>query len=142
MTSRKKGRGINQTGRSKGGGRFVAMPHDMLKSVAWKALSGTAAKVYLLLLTRYNGGNGDQLKLSAREVEAELGMGRATASWAFKELEQLGFIVVRRRGQWYGKLATIYAATIHLAHDDPAAKSRSLAGKCGSAEKAGRQRLA
>ena len=57
----RKGRKTNRKGRSKGEEQFIAMPHNVVKSDAWRSLSGPAVKVYLELHCRYWGGNNGML---------------------------------------------------------------------------------
>ena len=111
MKPRKPGRGIDQKGRSKRGGQFVPIPVDMARSAAWRSLTGTAVKVYIELRSRYNGGNNGDLSLSLDEAARLLGIGKATAQRAFAELEKKGFIKLTKRGRWYGRMASTYAAT-------------------------------
>ena len=40
-----------------GEGQFAPLPYAMLKSEAWRGLSGAAVKVFLELHTRFNGSN-------------------------------------------------------------------------------------
>ena len=108
---RKKGRKPNQAGRLQGEGQYVKLSYRMLQSEAWRSLSGSALKVWLELRTRFNGGNNGKLHLSLDEGARILKMGKATISRAFEELEQKGFVVMKRRGQWYGRLATEWAVT-------------------------------
>ena len=85
------GRGTNRKGRSRKGGQFVPIPHEMLRSDAWRSLSGAAAKVYVELRSRFNGGNNGDLSLSMDEAKRLLHIGKSTAARAFKELEEKGF---------------------------------------------------
>jgi biotin operon repressor len=106
---RKLGRPVNQTGRSKGEGQFVPLPYTMLHSAAWRSLSGQAIKVFLELRTRFHGANNGRLILSLEEASRLLGIGKATVQRALDELQEKGFVVRTRRGQWYGRLASTWA---------------------------------
>lgn len=112
----RKGRKINQKGRSKGDGQFWSAQYAMLRSSAWRSLSGPAVKVYMELRTRFHGANNGELYLSMGEAARLLGMSKSTASKAFKELIAKGFIAETRKGQWYGRLATLYALTDRSLH--------------------------
>ena len=105
------GRGVNRKGRSKKGGRFVPIPHDMLSSVAWRSLGGAAVKVYVELRSRFNGGNNGDLSLSMDEAARLLHMSKATVWRAFVELEEKGFIAKTKPGHWYGRRATTWAVS-------------------------------
>ena len=50
--------------------QYVPMPHALLKSDAWRSLSGAAVKVFLELHTRYNGSNNGKVRLSMNEATA------------------------------------------------------------------------
>lgn len=120
MTRRGKGRGIDQTGRSKRNGQFVPISHVMAESAAWRSLGGAAVKVYVELRRRYNGGNNGQLSLSLDEGARLLGLGKATVQRALGELVDRGFIRMTRRGRWYGREATTWAVSDRpLGRDQP-----------------------
>jgi hypothetical protein len=105
---RKRGRRVNVKGRSEGE-QYVNLPYAMLLSRAWLSLSGSAARLWLLLRTRFNGGNNGKLTLSLEEAANLLHMSKATVFAAFAELEEKGFVVCAKRGQWYGRLASEWA---------------------------------
>ncbi|MCY1127696.1 helix-turn-helix domain-containing protein [Frigidibacter sp. RF13] len=77
----------------------------MLKSEAWRSLSGAAVKLFLELHTRYNGGNNGKVRLSLNEATEALGLGKATIHRAYHELQGKGFIVLQTAGNWYGRQA-------------------------------------
>ena len=78
MTTKKLGRGVDNKGRSKKGGKFVRLGDGMLTSEAWKSLSGSAIKYYIELRRRYNGTNNGDLHLSLEEARKCLRMARDT----------------------------------------------------------------
>ena len=86
-------------------GQYVPLPYALLKSQAWRSLSGAAVKVFFELHTRFNGGNNGQVRLSLNEAVAALGIGKATAKRAFDELEAKGFIELVTPGAWYHRRA-------------------------------------
>jgi hypothetical protein len=108
---RKLGRGINAKGRNMGEGQYAPLPYAMLQSPAWRSLSGAAVKVYLEVRCRFHGANNGSLSLSLKQAADLLGLGKATVHCAFKELQDKGFVVCTRRGQWYGRLASLWAVT-------------------------------
>ena len=59
-------------------GQYVPLPYAMIKSQAWRALSGPAVKLWLELHTRFNGGNNGKVFLSMNEAAEILGLGKAT----------------------------------------------------------------
>src|SRR5260370_20489491 len=108
---RKLGRGINAKGRSIGEGQYAPLPYAMLQRPAWRALSGAAVKVFLEVRCRFHGANNGSLSLSLEQAADLLGLGKATVHCAFKELQEKGFVVCTRRGQWYGRQASLWAVT-------------------------------
>src|SRR5215471_17061559 len=81
--------------RAHGGERFVLLPHWMLKSPAWRALSPNAKAVLLHLWERHNGANNGQIVYAVRDA-AEIGLSRATAARALTETIEMGFLRVTR----------------------------------------------
>lgn len=106
----KRRRRPNATGRNDTE-RFMPITYSMARSLAWRSLSGPAVKVYVELRSRFNGGNNGDLSLSLDEAARLLNVGKATAKRAFDELEAKGFVVMTKRGHWYGRMATTWAAT-------------------------------
>jgi len=105
-------RRVNKKGRNTGDGQYAALSYDMLTSAAFRSLSGSAVKVYFELRTRFHGPqtNG-KMHFGLAEAQRNLKLGRATIVRALDELEDKGFIVCTRRGQWYGRLASEWAIT-------------------------------
>lgn len=95
--------GSNKGKRSEG--QYVPLPYAVLKSPAWRCLSGAAVKVFLELHTRFNGGNNGNVRLSMNEAAKALGIGKATAQRAFVELQDKGFIALTNPGNWYHRRA-------------------------------------
>ena len=73
--TKKPGRGVDNKGRSKKGGKFVRLGDGMLTSEAWRSLSHSAIKYYIELRRRYNGSNNGELHLSLDEAVRVLHMG-------------------------------------------------------------------
>lgn len=101
---------MGRTGRSHKGkrseeGQYVPLTYGLLKSVAWRSLSGAAVKVYLELHTRFNGSNNGQMHLSYSEAQKALGMGKATVQRAYAELQEKGFLALQEEGNWYNRRA-------------------------------------
>ena len=103
-------RKVNAKGRNDSE-QYVKLSYRMLRSDAWRSLGGPAVKVYFELRTRYMGGNNGQLTLSLDEAARLLKLGKATVGRALTELQAKGFIVMTKRGKWYGRQATEYAVT-------------------------------
>jgi hypothetical protein len=112
-------------------GKFVALPHWMAETPAWKSLSLVARCVWFELMRRWKGpygsNNGD-LYLTTREVEDLLHVGKSTAARAFHQLRDRGFIRMTkpaglewRNGQRH-QTAPRYAATHEPVGRAPATK--------------------
>jgi hypothetical protein len=78
--------------------RYFGLHHYMLKTDAWKALSAAARAVYIQIGLRYDGFNNGRISFSVRDAASECGLAKDTASRAFKELGDLGFIEETRHG--------------------------------------------
>lgn len=91
--------------KGRGNEQYVPLPYAMLKSLAWRSLSGAGVKVFFELHCRFNGGNNGKLTLSMNEAAEALGIGKATAQRAFKELQDKGFIALVTPGNWYHRRA-------------------------------------
>jgi len=95
----------NRKGRSRGQfGRFVALPHYLLKSNAWRSLSTVERCAYLVVLERYDGRNNGRLAMSARVLGRELRIARATATRALRVLCENGFLEVVRSSSFACKV--------------------------------------
>lgn len=97
--------GKRHKGHKKGEGQYAPFPYAMLKSAAWRHLSGAAVRVLMELHTRFNGSNNGQLRLSYAEAAEALNMGKATVQRAFLDLQEKGFVVLMREGNWYHRQA-------------------------------------
>jgi hypothetical protein len=78
--------------------RYFQLHHYMLRTDAWKALSTAARAVYIQIGFRYNGVNNGKLAFSVRDAAGECNLDKGTASRAFKELVDRGFIEETRHG--------------------------------------------
>ena len=95
--------------------RFVSLPHWMLQSPAWRSLSPVARSVFIELAAIYNGSNNGHIALSARDAAERTRCSKNTASRAFAELIQKGFIDLCSRGHFDRKAphAAEYRLTMH-----------------------------
>jgi hypothetical protein len=78
--------------------RYFQVHHYMLRTGAWQALSASARAVYIQIGDRYNGANNGRLAFSVRDAAGECNLDKSTASRAFKELVDRGFIEETRHG--------------------------------------------
>ena len=97
---------LNKLGRD-----FVGLGKPMLRSLAWRSLTGSAVRYYLELRSRYNGFNNGDLSVSLGEAKTLLNMGRHTVVRTQQELQEKGFIKLRQRGGYYQHLATTWSLT-------------------------------
>ena len=72
--------------------RYVRLPHYILQSLAWGALSPVARALLVEVLLIFNGSNNGRIGLSARLSGQRLNCSKDTASRAFVELQRLGFL--------------------------------------------------
>ena len=86
-------------------GQYVTIPYAMLKSTAWRSLSGNAVRLWFELHTRFHGGSNGQLPLSFAAARELLGVGKASVQRACRELEERGFLVLEEEGNWYNRRA-------------------------------------
>ena len=91
--------------------QYLNLDYGFLKSPAWRSLSGSAAKVWLELSTRYHGSNNGKLYLSLNEAATNLHMSKGTAQRAFVELTEKGFIALNTPGGWRQRMAHEYRIT-------------------------------
>ncbi|MGR3551596.1 helix-turn-helix domain-containing protein [Pseudooceanicola sp.] len=97
-------------------GQYAPLPYALLKSDAWRALSGPAVKVFLELHTRFNGSNNADLRLSYAEAAKALHMGKATVQRAFRDLQAKGFVVLVNKGNFYHRHAHEWRITTKGVH--------------------------
>lgn len=115
-----------RNGRSKGSGQFYALTYRMLTSDEFRGLSGPAVKLWLELNSRYQVlgnerfSNNGKISLSMTEAARLLGLGKTTVTRAFRELENKGFIVKTKQGQWYGRFASEWRLTDKRFNNRPA----------------------
>ena len=98
-----------KTNRIKGG--FVLFRYDVIDSPAFADLSGNAVRVFVALKRAFNGKNNGEIIMSCRMLNDKIGMSRATASRALKELQTHGFVRITRPGWYAGHVATIWELT-------------------------------
>jgi len=67
--------------------------------------------VFVELRSRHDGQNNGKLSLSMDEGARLLGLGKSTIARAFSELAEKGFLVLVKKGRWYGRLAHEWATT-------------------------------
>ena len=97
MSGKRSGRKVNATGRNEGGGKFVMLPHRLLKSTAYASLDLVARGLLQELVMVYAGNNNGSLWMGARDATARLGLADyRPALRAFGDLQQRGFITLAK----------------------------------------------
>jgi hypothetical protein len=93
---------------------FVMLPRYMIRSVAWRSLSGEAIAAFVALSDVYNGVNNGQLSLPVKSHARSRGISPDTANRAIRELIEKGLIEVVRRSAFSVKnrLAAEYRLTL------------------------------
>ncbi len=91
------------------GDTFVRLPHPMIQSPGFFALSGAAMKMLLFLASQYNGRNNGDLSATKSMVEAAGVCAASKSKELLTQLEEAGFIVQTRHG--IKKQCHLYAIT-------------------------------
>jgi hypothetical protein len=108
---------FNKTGRGNKKERFVALPHYIMDTAAWRRLSVTARAAWLEFVRVHNGSNNGRLAMSSRILGKKLGLCKSAAAKAINELITYGFLEITRASSFSGKRrATEYQLT-HLKDD-------------------------
>lgn len=105
----------NKTGRSKGGGQFVQLPHFMLESLAWRALSAQDRAAYLVVAMVYNGFNNGRLAVGVRQIAERANINKDTATKCLARLQEVGLIECASPGGFSRKVphATEWRLTLY-----------------------------
>jgi len=91
-------------------GGFVAMPHVVLRSQQFAALSSHGVKLLLDLLSEYNGGNNGDLAATWNLMRKRGWRSRDTLWKALRELLDAGWIAQTRQGGLH--IPSLYGVTI------------------------------
>lgn len=100
MSRKPSKRKMHPNGRSKDDAKHIRHYKWQLTCEAWKSLSMTARCMEMELKALYNGDNNGELFLSIREAARRLGVAANTASKAFDELVEKGFIRPYEKGSF------------------------------------------
>jgi hypothetical protein len=103
--------------------RFIALPHWMLKSAAWRTMSPNAKAILIHIWERHNGQNNGAISYSVREA-GDIGLSRMQASRALQDLTERGFLVATRQSAFNLKTkeARLWRITAEGADGSPATK--------------------
>lgn len=111
-------------GKSKGRserGRFLALPHALLKNPDFKSLSGSALKVLIHLGSQYNGKNNGDLSATLSDIRDAGVRSSSTLVAAIAELQEKHLIVCTRAGRFMnpGGRCALYALTWQAVDECP-----------------------
>lgn len=88
-----------KSGKPLGDAQFLALPHQVIRSVAYRSLSSHAAKLLIDLGVQYNGKNNGDLSAAFSVFKRDRGWrSSGTLSRAIKELIKYGLISKTRQG--------------------------------------------
>ena len=121
----RRGRRVDQTGRSVGPTRFLKLDHWLLRTPAWRSLPPASRVLYIEIAQRFNGTNNGEISLSVREAARLVHVAKDTATKCFYELEATGFIRRNVCGSfnWKARHATTWILTEHPLGDEDATKN-------------------
>ena len=91
--------------------RFVKLTYPLIESQAWRWLRPISQALYIELRRRYNGLNNGRISLSLSEAANILKASKSSISKALKQLETHGFIKLKKKGYFTGRMASEYALT-------------------------------
>ena len=93
-------------------GRFLALPHAVLASPRYRALSSSAVKLLIDIAMQYDGKNNGDLSAAWKVMKPKGWRSEATLDRAKKELLATGFIAETRKGR-LPNTCTLYGITWH-----------------------------
>lgn len=85
---------------------FLRLPHYVIKSPEWRALSGNAIKFLTELAAAYDGSNNGDLALTRGQALDRGWKSGGTRDRAAEEAVEAGFALITRHG--HRKLCTLY----------------------------------
>lgn len=92
-------------------GTFTLIPHAVQDSPNWRACGGSAIKLLCDLARQYRGNNNGDLCASMSVLRPKGWSSPETISYALRELQHYGLIVLTRQGGLHA--ASLYALTWH-----------------------------
>lgn len=96
-----RGRGADHT--------FLRLPHYVIRSPQWRALSGNAVKFLVELAAAYDGSNNGDLALTRRQAMERGWRSGGTRDRAADEAVEAGFALLTRQGGRHS--CSLYAVT-------------------------------
>jgi hypothetical protein len=106
---------VSYKGRIDNGGGFLALPHRVMASPAFRGLSAHAVKLLCDIGGQYRGKNNGDLGVSWRVMQPLGWRSRDTLTRALRELRRAGLIELTRQGGM--NFCSLYALTWHPIDD-------------------------
>lgn len=102
-------------GRSKGSGRFLALPHFLLETPAWRSMSVYERAAYIEIAQLYDGANNGYLSMGVRRLAQRLNVSVNKANACVQVLIERGFIEVAQASGFNRKdrTSTEFRLTMH-----------------------------
>lgn len=108
---------VSRTGRSNKKDRFVALPHYIMDTFAWRCLPVTARAAWLEFVRAHNGCNNGKIAMSSRTLGERLRVSKTTAERAIKELLTLGFLKITKASTFISKRRAAEYLLTHIPDD-------------------------
>jgi hypothetical protein len=126
-------------------GNFVGLEYGMTQSPAWQHANGDSIKLLIDVCSRvsHRDPNNGQISYSTREAQKLLRCGSDKATRCFRQLVDLGFLAVERRGAFSVKLklATTWRITFLPTQTGPATREYQRWRPEASAPRTGAENL-
>lgn len=106
-------------------GRYIAIPHTVMRSADYRNLHGRAVKLLNALAFQYNGRNNGDLTAAWSVMSEQHGFrSRTTLKRALQELMNANLITRTRHGYFHnpGGQCALYAVNWYAIHDCPGKK--------------------
>jgi hypothetical protein len=97
--------------------RFVALPHYIMDTFAWRRLSATARAAWLEFVRVHNGSNNGKIAMSEITLGERLGLSHDTARRAINDLLTFGFIEKIKAASFIGKRRAAEYLLTHIPDD-------------------------
>lgn len=104
-------RRMKPNGRSVHDSPYINIPWVIYDLPAVRALSSSAFRAWVHLMRYHFGHNNGEIAMSARRLEAAVGMNKNTAHRALEELRAHGLIALTSKGRFQGRIASTYRLT-------------------------------
>lgn len=102
-------------GRSKSGGRFLALPHFLMETPAWRSLPAYERAALIEVAMIYDGSNNGYLDMGVRRLGERINVSINKANRCLRELVNRGFLEVTETSAFSRKdrTATSFRLTWH-----------------------------